>query len=318
MITKNLEDFKKFIPVETSFREDGFEKIIPFLENVYKNTLCKYIGKEQAEIFKEHSGGSEIIKEAIHYAKQTETNLAIYEYLPLGAIQITSGGINIVAPKDQKSAASSDIRDVQRYYKRTGLKALDNLLQVLEENEAEFPAWKSSKQYTKFKKLLVNSTQDFQEHYNIFDSRQTFLSLTNELETVEYQYLIPVLGKSVLQTLKTSEVQNDILKEVKDYVSKANVFYVVSKTLGSGLYFQESTGFQLRFDLLDYERNFGSKERLSSFINEQKKGKENEASNFLKIAKKLIQDNPDVFIGYVPKTKRISKPFINGKGIVAI
>lgn len=318
MITKNLEDFKKFIPIETSFREDGFEKLTSFLENVYKNTLCKYIGKEQAQIFNQYSGNSEVIKEAIHYAKQTETNLAIYEYLPLGAIQITSGGINIVAPKDQKSAASSDIRDVQRYYKRTGLKALDNLLQVLEENETEFTAWKSSKQYTKFRKLLVNSTQDFQEHYNIFDSRQTFLSLTNELETVEYQYLIPVLGKPVLQTLKASGIQNDIVKEVKDYVSKANVFYVVSKTLGSGLYFQESTGFQLRFDLLDYERNFGSKERLNSFIEDQRKDKRDEAYNFLKMAKKLIQDNPDVFKSYTPNTQKISSPFINGKGIVAI
>ncbi|SEC46638.1 hypothetical protein SAMN04489761_3072 [Tenacibaculum sp. MAR_2009_124] len=318
MITKNLEDFKEFISVESSFDGQGFKKIQPFLKSVYQNKLVKLIGKEQVIRFTQYSESDEIIQQAVKFAKEVETNLAMYDYSPFGGVQITSGGINRVAPRNQESASTNDIRDLQRYYKKAGLIALDNLFELMEDNEQLFEPWKNSKQYTKFKSLLVNSTQDFQEHYNIFDSRQTFVSLSNELETVEYQYIIPIITEGVLKDLKRSTIENEVVQDVKKYVSKAIVFYTVSKTLGSGMYFQESEGFKLRFDLLDYERQYSSKSTLNEHIKTQIKQKQEEAHNFLKLAKNLIQDDSELFPSYTPKQNQAPSPFINGKGVLGL
>lgn len=315
MITKNSTQFREIAIVEASF---SYEKIKPQLRQVSKYDLAPAISKEQLQELQNYNGTDTVILEAIELAKEVEVNLAMYRYLPIGALQISKGGINVVSPTGQQPAVSKDIRDNLRYYKSAGLKALDALLELMELNEAKFTQWKNSKQYTIFKSLLVNSTSDFQKHYNIFNSRQTFLSLISEIETVENQFIIPIIQKSVLEDLKQSSSNNDTFKQVKNLVAKAIVFYTVSKTLGSGLYFQKANGFEIRFDILDYERNFTDKDILNDFLKSQRKAKENEALNFLKSALNLIKANPTIFSTYQIEDRKTRRPFIAGKGIVGV
>lgn len=315
MITKNITQFREIAIVEGSFT---YDKIKPQLRQVSRYDLAPVISKEQLEELENYTGSDAVIKEVIEIAREVEVNLAMYRYLPIGAMQISKGGVNVVSPNGQQSASSKDIRDSLRSYKTAGLKALDALLELMELNELKFPKWKASKQYTVFKSLLVNSTSDFQKHYNIFKSRQTFLSLVSEIETTESRYIIPIIQKSVLEHLKTSDSDNETFIEVKNLVVKAIVFYTVSETLGSGLYFQSAKGFQLRFDILDYERNFTDKDILSDYIKQQRKSKKNEAFNFLKTALDIIKENPLIFSSYQLIDKKNRMPFIEGKGIVGI
>ena len=165
--------------------------------------------------------------------------------------------------------------------------------------------------------MLVNNTSEFQEHYNIFDSRQTFLQLVPELKIVEQQYIIPGITKTTLNELKTATSTDATFLEVKKLVSKAMVLYTVAKNLGSGQFYQSANGFELRFDILDYERNFADNKTLNSHTQEQKKQKENEAKEFLKVALTTIKENATLF-SYVANEVASKQPFVNGKGAVLI
>ncbi len=314
MITKTIADIKKYATVSNGFT---FDKLQPHIQRVANNEITKNISETEYERLENYTDSDAIVLKAIEYIKDAETNLALYNYLPVGSIQITNASVSVVVPNGQADANDKDLRDAMRYHKKCGLQALDKLLTLFEENEDKFTLWKASNQYTKFKSLLVNSTAVFQSHYNIFESRQTYLSLVSEVETVEYQYIKPSITNATLQYLKDTTSTNAIFIDVKKLVQKAIVFFTVSKTLGSGLYYQSATGFELRFDVLDYERKFGEAKEISDHIKSQKKQKEIEAIQFLKIAVGLIKANPTLF-AYVPTEVTRKSSYIAGKSIVAV
>jgi hypothetical protein len=314
MITKTIEDIRKYAKVSSSFKYDLLEAE---LSDVADNQIASAISLEEYAVLEAYSENDAIIKKAIEFIKSAEVNLALFNYLPVGAIQITAGGVSVVTSQNQENATKTDMRDALRLYKKKGYKAIDNVLALFEKYEDKFTAWKASEQYTNFKDLLVNNTAEFQEHYNIFNSRQTFLHLVPELKIVEQQYLIPGITLATLNELKTATSTDEIFKEVKNLVSKAAVLYTVSKNLGSGLFYQSANGFELRFDILDYERNFTNEKDISAHLRKQRKEKANEAKEFLKVALKSIQENTELF-NYTAPTVASINPFINGKGVVAI
>lgn len=312
MITKTIEQIKKYAKVASSFKYDMLEAE---LQDVADNEIANAISLEEYAVLESYAGTDAIIKKAIEFITSAEVNLAMFNYLPVGAISVNSGGVSIVKPNNQENATKTDMRDALRLYKKKGYKALDNALMIFDKNEDKFLAWKSSEQYTKFKDVLVNSTAAFQEHYNIFNSRQTFMHLVPELKIVEQQYLIPGITLATLQELKTSDSTDATFLEVKNLVTKAAVLYTVSKNLGSGLFYQSSNGFELRFDILDYERNFTNEKEITSQIERQRKEKQNEARSFLKVALNTIKANPVLFNYTTPEVTSV-QTFINGKGIV--
>lgn len=314
MITKTITDITNYATVASSFT---FDKLKPHLQRVATNDIAKYISNDEYERLDTYADNDAIVLKAIGIIKDAEINLALFNFLPVGSIQINSGGVSVIIPQGQTDANDKDLRDALRYHKKCGLQALDRLLTLFEENEDEFALWKASKQYTKFKNLLVNSTAIFNDSYNIFESRQTFLSLVSEIETVEYEFIMPSITNATLNHLKTTASNDEIFKHVKKLIQKSIVFFTVSKTLGSGLYYQSATGFELRFDVLDYERKFSDSKEISSHIKAQKKQKETEAIQFLKIAVGLIRANPALF-AYVAPTVVERNPFIAGKSIVGL
>lgn len=314
MITENIEDIKKYARVSSSFK---YEHLLPELADVADNEIAKLISDEEYAALDDYTDADAIVLKAIEHIKNAEVNFAMFNYLHTASFQVTAGGISTVVPKDQTEAKPADKRDALRIHKKKAHKALDNLLELFEKNEAKFPAWKASEKYTNFKNLLINNTEKFQEHYSIFNSRQTFLQLVPELKIVEQQYIAPGITEASLLKLKTETTTNAIFKKVKNLVSKATVLYTVSKNLGSGLFYQSANGFELRFDILDYERNFADTKEINNHIRKQRKEKANEAKEFLKLALKDMEANPELF-DYEVTVKTSINPFINGKGVVAI
>ncbi|PKH50863.1 hypothetical protein CXF68_09265 [Tenacibaculum sp. Bg11-29] len=321
MIAKTTADIKRFAEVNSGFH---FDKIKPFLKRAVKDHLYKYISKQQYQTLLNYKDSDTIILEAVDLALEVEVNLSMYSFLNVAAMQVTSAGVHVVAPKQQQSAAKTDIRDALRLYKRTGLTALDDLLMLLEDNEDKFTAWKNSKAFTRQKKLLINSTADFQKTYNIFNSTQTFLSLVPDLYRCEKKYINPSVTDAVLSQLKTkdttsfSEEEKQVFTAVYEGVQDAIVLFTVSNTLGSGMYFQEASGFQLRFDVLDYERNFSGAKKLDTYILKQKEDTAHDAKQFLNEALELIKLNPTVFPSYKNSRERKKPKFISKGGIIGI
>lgn len=315
MITKEISDIKNYATVSSSFT---YNKLKPHLQTVATNEIVNCIGETQYATLENYSDSDALVKKVIELIKDAETNLALFYYLPIGGLQITNGGVSVIVPKGQDKAPEKDLRDSLRYYKKRAFKALDKLLELMESDEDKFSNWVASTQYSKFKALLVNSTADFQAHHNIFNSRQTFMSLVSEIKLVELKFVTPSITNASLIVLKTSASEDEIFTQVKNLVAAAIVLFTVSKTLGSGLYYQSASGFELRFDVLDYERNFNNSKEISTYTKSEKREKATEATQLLKTATQLIKANPQLFAYVVPKTKEPRKHFIAGKSIIAI
>lgn len=314
MITKTIEQIKTYAKVSSSFT---YDLLAPELNDVADDAIAKAISLQEYSVLETYTGTDAIVKKAIDLITKAEVNLALFNYMKIGGIQLNAGGISVVTPLKQEKAEKYDKRDALRLYKKKGYKAIDAVLELFEENENKFTAWKTSKQYTYFKGILVNNTAKFQEHYNIFNSRQTFLHLVPELKIVEQQYLVPGITLNTLNELKTSTSADAKFTQVKNLVSKVAVLYTVSKNLGSGLFYQSANGFELRFDILDYERNFTNDKDISAHLRKQRKEKQNEAKEFLKVALKIIKENPTLFNYTAPEVVS-AKPFLNSKGNVFI
>lgn len=314
MITKTIEQIKTYAKVSSSFK---YDLLAPELNDVADDTIAKAISLQEYAVLEAYTGTDAIVKKAIDLITKAEVNLALFNYMKIGGIQITAGGISVVTPQNQEKAEKYDKRDALRLYKKKGYKAIDSVLELFEKNESKFSAWKVSEQYTSFKEILVNNTSKFQEHYNIFNSRQTFLHLVPEIKIVEQQYIIPALTLETLNELKTSTSTDTKFTATKKLIEKAAVLYTVSKNLGSGLFYQSANGFELRFDILDYERNFTNDKDISAHLRKQRKEKQNEAKEFLKVALKTIKENTTLFNYTAPEVVSV-KPFINSKGNVFI
>ncbi len=313
ILTNNITQVREVVNVEHSF---SLDRLRPHLKTANRQHLIKVISKAQVQAFVGYKKDNPTILEAIELAREVEINMAMYWYLQVGFMQISAGGISVVTPKGQEAAASKDIRDSLRLYKRNGSMALDDLLSLMESTPGLFPQWVGSPQYQKYKGLLVSSVKSFEEHYKIGSSRQTFDALAPELHTVEYERLIPALGKDLLADLKSKESPSGIFYEVKSLVSKAAVLFCVSKTLGSGLFYHDISGIRLRFDLLEYEKkNLPS---TSNHVLKEKEQREKEAQEFLKQALRFIKNNNGEFPSYTPPKTNSGHGFIKGKSIVAI
>jgi hypothetical protein len=321
MITKNTADLKKYAHVTSGFT---FENMQSFIQDGVSDLLYKYISKSQYIVLEAYTGNDAIILEAKELAAKFEVKFGMFSYLPIGSMQVTSAGIINVTPNQQAATSRTALNDAQRVYKKGALQALDSLLELLEENEANFPSWKASKAYTNYKSLLVNATAVFQSHFDIFNSRQTFISLVPDLKIVESQFIKPGITAAVLAQLKTKPSTDLtaahllIFNEVKQKVQAAIVLFTVSKTLGSGMYYQSATGFQIRFDILDFERKFAAQKQIDHHIGSQIAQRKSEANNFLKEALDLIQQNTTIFTTYnLPETVTRSS-FIATSGFVGI
>ena len=79
---------------------------------------------------------------------------------------------------------------------------MDLLLQFLETNKATFTLWASSAEYTINKKFIINSLEQFEEHFSLNGSRLTLLALYPSMQFTEQQHIEAAIGKEYFEELK--------------------------------------------------------------------------------------------------------------------
>lgn len=293
MILETTEDLKKYVTVSQSFQFEDFEPYITKSINAYTR---KYVGSLHVFLKDEVNAPDihfEIKNEAREHLRNAIANFGMFIYFPFLSVMIDSSGATVVNTDQRKSTEWWQNKDMRRELLRSGHEAMDYLLEILEQNPDVFPDW-TTEFGTINKKLLVHNTATFNEYYHIFNSRQTFLALQPSIRQVEDQYLKTMLCTELVEHLKTDV--SGITLEVKIEIQKAIVAFTVAKVANVGLFLLDENGLRVNFDIqLDSRKesvsNGKTADQISNLVTEQS----NNGSQYLAVARQLIEDNIEDF-----------------------
>ena len=292
-------------------------RLTPSLKKAERNFLKPLVGLEMMTIL-ETETTDVVIKEAQNLAQEAVANYAYYLYLPLNAVQISDSGIHVVDNENTRAASDKQFKELQRSFKTSGHEALDALLETLEASPDKFPKWFQSDPYKKHKDLLVNKTAIFNEHYYIFNSRQTFVALQPRLKVAEDQFIAPVIGDQLLLAIKNSQTTNN-RKKVKAFLQKAVVSFTIMDVVYNGMFVLDAQGIHMKFDVLPYEKNVTNVNlKVNDFLSHTKKTKQNEGEEYLKLAVDLMKNNPTDFPEYTIKETPVHIKLADTNSIVGL
>jgi len=289
MILNSTLDLKKHVSVGSSFI---FEDLQPYITQAVDEFTSKYVG-DLDEILANEADGENMVKlnKARHYLQAALANFALYLYTPVGTINIDGSGMTNTVTEKRAPLSYGEKKDVQRTFISAGHKAMDRLLAYMERNKAAFPDWADSTQYTESKRLLVNNTAAFNDIYNIYESRQTFLALRPALQQVEDQYIRTFLCPELLTFLKTGNPTGAQL-EVKEFLQKAIVAYTIAKVASEGIFTIDASSLMLKFDVLSNDK---PQEVPALWLTNTIATHKANGDSYLKMVSDLITQNIDQF-----------------------
>lgn len=314
MIIKDTATLRNYLSINGSVEH---KNIAAYLKKAERNFLKPIIGAAQLASF-EAETTDPIIKEAQELAQEAAANFGYYLYLPIGAVQISDNGIHVVDNENTKTASDKQFKELQRSFKKSGHQALDELLEVMEQSADKFRHWFNSDCHTIYKELLVNKTTIFNTYYHIFNSRQTFVAMRPTIKVVEDQFISPVIGFDLLEALKKNQTKAE-RKEVKRLLQQSIVAFTIMKTVNNGMFILDAKGMHMRFDVLPYEKTVTNINlKINNFLIHTKSSKQIEGEEYLKLAKKIIEQNPNKFLEYEIKKKPDHINLTKTKSIVGL
>lgn len=315
MIVKDTTTVQKYLTINSSVT---FETLQPYLNQAERKSIKPLIGAAQLAVFDvETAPADATVKEAYLLCQEAICYFAMYRALPSLSVQITEAGIFSASNADSQQASDKQFKELQRSHKKQAHEALDEMLKIMEATPLKFTEWTADDSYKKYTNLLVNSTAVFNEYYNIFDSRQTFMAMRPEISIAEYQYLEAPIQANLLLALKAKQTVAERI-EVKKLLQQSIVCFTVSKVVENGLFVLGAEGIFVRFDVLPYE-NLNSNLKINDFLKSTKQNKIAEGEQFLKKALIIITANPTKFEEYTaPQATTAKKTVYTTPGITLL
>jgi hypothetical protein len=195
--------------------------ILPFVDQAEAKYLTEAIGPEMLEQLA--GGGLGTFEEQLF--GNLQRSLAFYTVLeaaPFLLIQMGDAGFGEIGngntqPLRQWVANKMEIAAFQN-----GDAFLDQALQFMEDNAAQFPIWTASDSYTINRELFITSTRELSKIISIRNSRRTFLMLRPFIDRAETIYFRSLLGEAFFAELKTQLASDSLTTDNRDLVNRLN------------------------------------------------------------------------------------------------
>lgn len=216
---KNKDEIKKYAGITDSTNVGSMmpdivdveeNKILPILgATLYNSLSAAYV----ANSITANSLEDKLLKKI----QKALVNIALEQYSSLAQLDFSDSGIRQIEDQTFKSPKQWQIDDLRDYFFMKGYRAIDELLEFLEENKATFTTWVSdSKAYTINKKFIVSDTKSFQQFYDIKDSRLTFIALQPTMRIIEMMNIMPNISPALFTRIKNQIASNAITSDIQN------------------------------------------------------------------------------------------------------
>lgn len=234
MLINTTEEFKEFIPASVTL---DFLDIKPQIRLVEREIIKKLFSPAIYTRITAESGLTDQDTELKLMLSEAVAHLALFHYVEIGQVQISSAGIQIVSTTEMKQAFEWQIKSLKAKCSMQGWSAVESALEYLESltTGTLFDAWKATPFYQLSKKTLISTLRQFEKYSSLGHSRVLFNKLLPILTDQEQDVIKPALGTELWAAITnppedTTPEKLELLKKVKDHAAKALVFL----TLGRG------------------------------------------------------------------------------------
>lgn len=230
-LIKTIQEVKEHVRVNFANGNSS----LPNMDRAERKFILPLIGKDlYEEVNNQYQGGapSDPIKELLKRIQAAIAPLAYYLELPLINTQITDIGLQKSVTAQLQPVFKHDFYKVMATLHDQGMDELEVLLEFLEENKGDYPAWISSAAYTEYRRLLVKTGKEFSDIYTLVHPRRCYLLLRPTVATVQEKYLAATVGAEFLAELVNKAAPTEEEKHVIELLKKALVFLTVLQSTG--------------------------------------------------------------------------------------
>ncbi|MDJ1500459.1 DUF6712 family protein [Xanthocytophaga agilis] len=210
-LIKTIQEVKNYVSVGIN---NEFETITPDLIQAHDRVL-KLLGSTQYTALETAYDAGPVtgeIKSLLEFCQGIITNLCYAEFITPGQLDISDSGFRIQVDGEYKTAFQWQIDDLKLYFRKKAADKEEKMLAFLEEKSSTFPDWANSPASTLFRQYFINSTSEYQDHYNIASSRLTFLALIPTMKYTETFSIEPNISPALFAKLK-DQIQNKTLTD---------------------------------------------------------------------------------------------------------
>ncbi|MGB4776419.1 MAG: DUF6712 family protein [Daejeonella sp.] len=227
MIVKDINTFLKHVPANTSF---SWELIKPFILQAENTYVLPLLG---ATFYADLSAIGAPTGKALELITRLEhaiSNIAFWMYLPVGNVQISDSGVQIITTGDRKTAFEWQLNQVMASVSNLGMNGLDSTIDYLETNAADFNTYKTSDTRTANTTYFINNAPQFDDCYHINRSRLTFACFWPIIKQVEDEQITAAMGGEytalktrLASTDPVSAADKKLLKVVRNAIAYATI-----------------------------------------------------------------------------------------------
>ena len=305
----DIDKLKKHVSIGFDF---DYNVILPYINKAERQHIKALIGDTLYAAWTSEPSDA-VEKSAYLLFQEAASNFAVFNYIPVGNVHVSDSGISVAASEHTKPAEWWQIKDIKRNLVEAANLAIDEALKIMESNPAKFTGWDASEGYTVFKELIVPKTQDFHRHFNISNSRRTFLALrAYQLET--QNRIFNWLDATNLAQIKAGADEKD--KHALDLAQAAQVNHTVATAAESGVFIFSATGMFSKSVLLPGDHNTKASQLTEQELYRLIQSRRTAGDEYLKKLKLYMVDNTADFNNYEAPTASTDVFVHNTKSIV--
>jgi len=303
-------EFKKYVAVSGKFSVDqGVETQFVRAANKF---VIKYLGSEEFYALKTaYTANSMTAAQTalLEPVRRIIANFSVNMYGPFLQVKISDSGIHRVEADNEATAYRYQIADLKKELIASGYEAIEEMLELLESDEASYPSWFASSNRTAFKQSFIKYVDDFQQYIDISSSRRMLMALLPHIQREELFTIRQTIQRSVFDAMKAAMLGNSLTTEQEALRQKcvpvlAHLAY--KSGLKSNLFkFNEEGLVQL---ISDEDQGYSdSKDVLATKINTLIEFHESAANQYLSELKDYLSENAGELGFTVPTPIELNK-----------
>lgn len=293
MLISTTSDLMKYVEVSTDL---SIQSITPSLNKAENRFIVPILGRafyKEVLTFGKDSEISDDQADLLKYILSATAPLAMWYYSQVGGINIDGSGIYKSKSETRWNLGEKEQSRLEDYFLHTGLDALDDLLQYLNEKYEAFPTYEESAERSDTFSLLVATATDVQKVYSILHPQVTYRALRESIRIIEPKF------EEIMQEFYAYAITSDILtsreKMLRDIAKRAIIYLATARALLTRTVTMTNEG----VDVLMGDRSQISQPenaRIEAAIKEYERSGENELHRLTE----LMNAIPPT--GYVPPT----------------
>ncbi|MDB4919846.1 MAG: hypothetical protein JWQ54_1829 [Mucilaginibacter sp.] len=157
---------------------------------------------------------------ALALIRKAEANFTIHYFVAFGAVGITESGIYVTKDATHLPASDKKLYLLRMQSRADGFRALEAAVNYLEANLADFPAYATDVTHQLNRRFYINTTDEFSRGFNLGQNAEVFSTLKAVMETVEENYIDPLLGDDLSAVLRAAILTGSLSADQQKLVTK--------------------------------------------------------------------------------------------------